>query len=243
MPNNYLSLEPFIDGEYVKYNNNAGYVKEQDPDDSFDDAAQAFSHFTYERSFGIFMVTDLQGCGHIFTDPAVQTKDPNRFKLSRLNYGVAGFKFFFATHVCNAVCAKLALQSKKEMFIDGKWSFRESWPTVENTVFCSNKLCRKIIRMTSAETSPGFPGHHWCTTCYPQLQSTTRQVHCEEPGLDHLFDVSLFYYESQGQAPPAKCPAHLEKDTTGFTTAAAGSMLLSRFSALNQSSTTLGRAW
>ena len=54
-----MSLEPFIEGTYVKYNNNCGYVNEDNPNDWFNQAAQAFSHFTFERSRGCFLVSDL----------------------------------------------------------------------------------------------------------------------------------------------------------------------------------------
>ncbi|KAK3956950.1 kinase-like domain-containing protein [Pseudoneurospora amorphoporcata] len=51
-------------------------------------AAQAFSHFTFERSRGRFLVCDLQGVGNTMTDPAVHTLDPYRFSLSQTNLGV-----------------------------------------------------------------------------------------------------------------------------------------------------------
>lgn len=57
-----MSLEPYIEGTYVKYNNNCGYVNRHDLG-WFNDLAQAFSHFTFERSKGRFLVCDLQGVG------------------------------------------------------------------------------------------------------------------------------------------------------------------------------------
>ena len=61
------------------------------------------------------MVSDLQGVGHVLTDPAIHTLDPERFKLAVTNLGKEGFKFFFATHVCNGVCRKLGLKSNASM--------------------------------------------------------------------------------------------------------------------------------
>jgi hypothetical protein len=52
----YFGAEPFIEGTYKKYNNNNGWVS---PD--FNDTAQAFSHYSFEHSFGSLMVVDLQG--------------------------------------------------------------------------------------------------------------------------------------------------------------------------------------
>ncbi|KAI2622350.1 hypothetical protein GGR54DRAFT_58358 [Hypoxylon sp. NC1633] len=237
-----ISLEPFIEGEYVKYNSNSGYVRD-DPDDQFNQAAQAFSHFTFERTWGSFMVTDLQGVGHQLTDPAIQTKDSDRFKLSDANLGESGFMFFFATHECNSFCRKLELKSNKTMMASGRYEFRERWPSLESTVCCSNKLCRKIIRLTSAHKSDEFPGHHWCDGCWPQLNSSKIDWICHGPGPTHEFDVSKFFYESQGQAPAHRCPEHRERDTTISTSSVVGGGLYSKMKSANQKKSIVGRSW
>ncbi|KAM3536244.1 hypothetical protein MY4038_000402 [Beauveria bassiana] len=216
-----LSLEPFIEGEYIKYNNNSGYVLDDD-DNPLNEIAQAFSHFTFERSWGNFLVTDLQGSGNIFTDPAIQTLDPERFKLSPTNMGEDGFKFFFAMHVCKETCHKLGLLSNKEMIMSRKLSFRETWPVMDPTVCCSNKLCRKIIRLATAKTSPDHPGRNWCDGCFPQLKAHIKHVTCAAPGPKHKFEVSMFYCESQGEQCPTVCEEHLEKDTTVTPTVGSG---------------------
>ena len=50
-------IEHYIDGEYVKYNSNSGFVdnrlSRQTP--------HAFSHFTFERSGHELIVVDIQG--------------------------------------------------------------------------------------------------------------------------------------------------------------------------------------
>ncbi len=152
----FLSLEPYIEGKYVKYSNNCGHINEDIPDDQNNLAAQAFSHFTFERSRGRFVVTDLQGVGSLLTDPAIHTQDPNRFKLADTNLGKEGFKFFFSSHVCNSICAKLELKSNGAMVRSGEYEFRESWPSMDNTVCCSNKLCGKIVRLIIANKSDKF---------------------------------------------------------------------------------------
>ncbi|KAK0747732.1 hypothetical protein B0T21DRAFT_379721 [Apiosordaria backusii] len=182
----------FIDGVYVKYNNNGGYVKEDTPNDSFNRVAQAFSHFTFERSWGNFMVVDLQGVGNLLTDPVVHTRDPNRFKLNDLNMNSDGFKFFFATHFCNS------------------YEFRYIWPAIEPTTCCSNKLCQRIIQLASAHKSFRFVGHHWCDGCWVQLMSSSSKRPCAENELEHDFEICPFYYEPQGKLPPRKCPEHLD---------------------------------
>jgi Alpha-kinase family/von Willebrand factor type A domain len=208
----YMSLEPFIEGDYVKYNNNSGYVNEDKPDDPFSQAAQAFSHFTFERSRGRFLVSDLQGVSHILTDPAIHTLNPKRFKLADTNLGKEGFKFFFATHVCNYICHKLGLKSRASMIMSGSYEFRESWPNMDNTVCCSNKLCGRIVRLVSAKTSDRFPGYHWCEACWPQLHSSMVRWICITPGPHHEFEVSKFFHESQGRSTPRTCPNHREED-------------------------------
>jgi Alpha-kinase family/von Willebrand factor type A domain len=217
-----MSLEPFIEGTYVKYNNNCGYVNEDNPDDPFNKTAQAFSHFTFERSRGAFLVSDLQGVGHVLTDPAVHALDPERFKLADTNLGKEGFKFFFATHVCNDICRRLDLKSNSSMIMSGKYQFRERWPIMDNTVCCSNRLCGKIVRLTRAKKSDKFPGYHWCDMCWPQLRSSMDKWICVAPGPHHEFDVSKFFYESQGRIAPRKCPEHYDKDETGSRAAVVG---------------------
>ncbi|KAH8901677.1 hypothetical protein GQ53DRAFT_630594 [Thozetella sp. PMI_491] len=239
----HMSLEPFIEGEYVKYNNNCSYVNEDIPDDWFNQAAQAFSHFTFERSWGSFLVCDLQGVGHILTDPGIHTLDPNRFKLVDTNLGKEGFKFFFATHKCNSICAKLELKSNAAMIVSGEYEFREWWPTIDNTVCCSNKLCGRILRKASSKKSDEFPGCHWCETCWPQLESSTVRWVCIERGPNHDYLVSRFFYESQGRPVPRRCPEHREREATGSRTAVAGGNLWSRLKSATKQKTISGRSW
>ncbi|PMD45588.1 hypothetical protein L207DRAFT_508431 [Hyaloscypha variabilis F] len=203
-----LSLEPFIEGTYTKYNNNCGFVNKDTPKSRFSQAAQAFSHFTFERSRGRFLVSDLQGVGHILTDPVIHTLDPERFKLADANLGKEGFKFFFATHVCNDICAKLGLKSNAAMLMSNRFHFRDSWPSIYNTVCCSNKLCGRIMRLTSSKTSEKYPGYHWCETCWPQVRLESTKLICVAPGPHHEFEASAFFYESQGRSMPRRCVEH-----------------------------------
>jgi hypothetical protein len=207
-----ISLEPFLQGTFVKYNNNTSYVNEENPNDPSNQAAQAFSHFTFERSRGRFLVCDLQGVGKLMTDPVIHTLDPERFILSTTNLGEDGFKFFFTAHKCNDVCRQLGLKSNASMFVSGRYKFRESWPTMEETVCCSNKLCGRILRRTNAKESPKFPGYRWCDVCWPQLELFTVKWICVAPGPHHEFEVSKFFYESQGRSTPRKCYDHRGDD-------------------------------
>jgi len=216
-----LSLEPFLDGKYIKYNSNSGYVNESVTGPS-SEAAQAFSHFTFERSRGRFLVSDLQGVGGILTDPAIHSRDPERFKLLDTNLGEAGFKFFFATHRCNSLCEKLGLKSRANMLgVGAKLEFRETWELQEKgkTTCCTNRMCRRIILGDSASSDEGEWEGSWCATCRPQLESTRSKITCRGGlGVEHEFLASRFYYEARGEALPALCGLH-----GGYTRLGSGS--------------------
>jgi hypothetical protein len=238
-----LSLEPYLAGEYVKYNNNTLYINEELADDPINQSAQAFSHFTFERSWGDFLVVDLQGVGNLLTDPAIHTKNPDRFKLNDLNLSSEGFKCFFAMHSCNGVCRQLGLVSNREMAISGEWRFREAWPAIEPTVCCSNKFCQSIIRLDCANVSLKYEGYRWCNACWPELQASTVQWICAAPGDHHEFDMCRFFYTSQGKLPPRKCPQHMEKDTTASSTAVVGGGLWSHMKTESKKKSVLGHEY
>jgi hypothetical protein len=166
-----------------------------------------------------------------------------RFKLNPTNLNQAGFKFFFVRHECNAICRKLGLKSNREMVVSGNYEFRERWPTMDPTVCCSNKLCRRTIRLASAHKSAKFPGYHWCDACWPQLQSPMVKRTCLAPGPNHKFDVSRFFHESQAQTTPRRCPKHLEKDKTVSSAAVVGGNMWDRMKAAKKKSSIMGSSW
>ena len=55
-------IEHYIDGEYVKYNSNSGYVENR----LTRQTPHAFSHFTFERSGHELIVVDVQGVGGMY---------------------------------------------------------------------------------------------------------------------------------------------------------------------------------
>ena len=66
-------VENFIEGHYVKYNSNSGFVLEDETQAIKRQTPQAFSHFTFERSGHEIMVVDIQGVGDLYTDPQIHT--------------------------------------------------------------------------------------------------------------------------------------------------------------------------
>lgn len=240
----FMSLEPFLEGEYTKYNNNTLYAKEDTPDDHVNRLAQAFSHFTFERSWGDLMVVDLQGVGTQLTDPSIHTRDEQRFKLCVTNMYAEGFKCFFASHHCNSVCRELGLESDRSQAVTGNYKFREFWPGMDPTICCSNKLCQRIVRLADALEFHSFPGSRWCGSCWAQLDASIVGRVCPGPGPSHEFNVSSFFSESQGQSVPVKCAAHVDRDTSVSSAATAGSALWNQMAAKSQKRTSVsGSNW
>ncbi|CAD8140620.1 unnamed protein product [Paramecium pentaurelia] len=70
--NSFWIAERFFKGDFVKYNNNYGYINE-DYKKELNKFAQSFTYYTYFISNFNYMVTDIQGVGNYFTDPTINT--------------------------------------------------------------------------------------------------------------------------------------------------------------------------
>ncbi|XP_063685588.1 eukaryotic elongation factor 2 kinase-like isoform X2 [Bolinopsis microptera] len=99
-------VESVIEGEYVKYNSNSGYV-ESNSQHICRNTPQAFSHFTFEASGHKCMVVDVQGVGDLYTDPQIHTYSGEGYGSG--NLATKGIALFFNTHRCNVICEALGL--------------------------------------------------------------------------------------------------------------------------------------
>jgi hypothetical protein len=93
-----------------------------------EDYLLAFSHFTYVRSGGRFMVVDLQGAlqtdaegkiTYMLTDPAIHHRRQRRSSTPKRQYGRTdlgrqGMRAFFETHTCNCICKLFGFREKTD---------------------------------------------------------------------------------------------------------------------------------
>ena len=111
--NRFVFVERFMEGNFQKFSNNYGwvmetYIEKQHFSKPFQ-LSQAFSHWTYEHSGGVYLVVDLQGFYDestkklYLTDPAVHSSlFSGHFGLT--NIGKYGVTKFCLTHKCDTEC-------------------------------------------------------------------------------------------------------------------------------------------
>ena len=68
----FVLIEEYIDGDFIKYINNNGKVCEKG---TVCDKTQAFVHLTHEKSEGELIVFDIQGAGYTLYDPEIASFD------------------------------------------------------------------------------------------------------------------------------------------------------------------------
>jgi len=136
-------VENFIEGKYVKYNSNSGFVLD---DEAHRQTPQAFSHLTFERSGHQLVVVDIQGVGDLYTDPQIHTAAGKEYGDG--NLGTRGMALFFHTHVCNSICVNMGLTpfdlAASELESLSAGSFQSSAPSTVsrgNEELCISPAC------------------------------------------------------------------------------------------------------
>lgn len=123
--------EEYVAGNFIKWNNNAGYVNTDDEAKVMDmgEMAGTFCHYAWHSSKGRLMAVDIQGWNLggaslgdrdiTFTDPQVHTHsftggrsrktDPLFQRFSLGNLGRTGMVRFFQAHECSRSCRLMGL--------------------------------------------------------------------------------------------------------------------------------------
>jgi len=96
----YVLVEPFVEGDYQKWNSNSGWV--------FDDrlSVQAFCHWTYHTTGGQLLFCDAQGVRlddrYVVTDPCIMSHTPGKFGMT--DGGREMQLDWLRNHKCNEFC-------------------------------------------------------------------------------------------------------------------------------------------
>uniref|UniRef100_A0A1X7UR93 Alpha-type protein kinase domain-containing protein n=1 Tax=Amphimedon queenslandica TaxID=400682 RepID=A0A1X7UR93_AMPQE len=104
--NEYTVLEDYLEGKYIKWCNNYGYVSSEAR--GVDQILTAFMHWSWIRSRGEEMVSDIQGVKngsrYRLTDPAMLSV---KREYGVTDTGIEGMAMFFLIHQCSGPCNDL----------------------------------------------------------------------------------------------------------------------------------------
>lgn len=108
-----VTIEEFVEGEFVKYINNNGVVCENTGIPStLSLKAQSLVHFSFEKSGGKIMLLDLQGSGYHLFDPEIASRDVaegDEYLFSAGNLSDIAIDWFVDKHKCNVYCEAVGL--------------------------------------------------------------------------------------------------------------------------------------
>ena len=111
-----VTVEEYVDGEFIKYVNNDGECIESPQDDltSIFQKAQTLCHFSLEMSAGKLMLLDLQGSAYKLYDPEIATSDlqneNDEFYFCAGNLTEIAINKFKSSHECNLYCRLMKLE-------------------------------------------------------------------------------------------------------------------------------------
>jgi alpha-kinase len=174
--------ERYVDGTFLKWNSNAGYVNTHDEakHNKMDKMAEVFCHYTWHASRGRLMVVDIQGWSTrdakqvrqiVFTDPQVHTTVPSdcadrkndvlfkRFSLG--NLGKVGMARFFQSHVCTCNCRAMGLKANRVERRDSDSSAKRRKATMFDLVKPMQAPMQEILPLPR-RLMPIHRGHGHC---------------------------------------------------------------------------------
>uniref|UniRef100_A0A1X7VQ57 Alpha-type protein kinase domain-containing protein n=1 Tax=Amphimedon queenslandica TaxID=400682 RepID=A0A1X7VQ57_AMPQE len=102
-PREYVVAEDFLEGNFLKWCNNYGYISPKARSENI--TMPAFVHWSWLYTKGQEMVCDLQGTrdenGYHLTDPVILSLN-NMY--GETDMGIEGMAMFFMNHECNDIC-------------------------------------------------------------------------------------------------------------------------------------------
>ena len=103
----YVTLEPFLNGDFEKYMNNDGKCGLQDTDVAR--KAECLAHFSFETTNGKLLLTDIQGVGMELSDPEIASEDIKSDDGKNILFCIGNcsrpaIKNFGISHKCNDFC-------------------------------------------------------------------------------------------------------------------------------------------
>ena len=211
----YYYVEDYLPGNYIKYNNNAGWVTDNIAEQTL--VAQAFSHFSYQYTQGYLMIIDLQGVGGFLTDPQIHCLDEDKFGIGNLGY--TGFIRFFLTHNCNKYCKALGLvhpnRADFKIDIDNYEFFVEKYEEPKNKndeIYAICDLCRKPfkINVMKALDLRKKCWEPFCDECDGKRNKLLKPLKCERCGINYR--TSQYIWKMKRLPFPKMCQKCEQED-------------------------------
>lgn len=109
----FVTVEEFIPGSFVKYLNNTGERCVEAEDDN-GAKAECLSHFSFEKSEKKLMVVDIQGSGCNLYDPEIASTDlldNGKVLFCAGNLSTTAIEKFTMDHQCNKYCKLVVLHT------------------------------------------------------------------------------------------------------------------------------------